>query len=83
MLDRWVDALKRDVKRHCAALAGAWSTPISSACNSNEALKMKMIKARLSQFKSFAVKKFEEFDAYIDRGIASWQSEYSLAMAAY
>ena len=44
---------------------------------------MKMIKARLSQFKSFAVKKLEEFDAYIDRGIASWQSEYSLAMDAY
>ncbi len=44
---------------------------------------MKLMKARLAQLKSFAVKKLNEFDAYIYRGIASWQAEYSLAMAAY
>ena len=44
---------------------------------------MKLIKTKLAQLKSFAIKKINEFDAYIDRGIASWQAEYSLAMAAY
>ena len=44
---------------------------------------MKLVKTKLAQLKSFAIKKMNEFDAYIDRGIASWQAEYSLAMAAY
>jgi len=44
---------------------------------------MKLIKTRLSQLWNFAVKKLQELDAYIDRGIASWEAEYALAMAAY
>jgi len=44
---------------------------------------MKLMKIKLTQLKSFAVRKMNEFDAYIDHGIASWQAEYSLAMAAY
>jgi len=57
--------------------------PITSPCNSNEVPRMKLIKTRLSQLWNFAVKKLQEFDAYIDRGIASWEAEYALAMAAY
>ena len=44
---------------------------------------MKLMKIKLTQLKSFAVRKMNEFDAYIDRGISSWQAEYSFAMAAY
>ena len=60
-----------------------WRTPITSTRNSNKVLSMKLMKVKLAQLKSFAIRKINEFDAYIDRGISSWQAEYSLAMAAY
>ena len=79
MILPWLGTVKSD----CVDLEMGGSLPITSACNSNEALPMKLMKAKLVRLKAFAVKKLNEFDAYIDRGIASWQAEYSLAMAAY